>query len=290
MELTQLKQFKAVALTENLTTASKELFISQPALTRTIYKLENELGTPLFDRKDRKLKLNKAGKLVLAYTNMILQSEEAILSIGQADTSQNTVSICSSITDILATFIPKLYTAFPDLQINYELSKKTLNFQYYLTQNKFDLVISEQPIEHPSINSELLFFDQVYVVVPATNPLFNREELSLDDLVNETFVNYVDDNSISNLLLYMFNNENVHVIPLPNMTACCTMADINDYLMIVSSMASDYLYFSTERHYIPLMDSEKLGCSYYASYKKDKKKKVMPLIKWIQDQGTHLEK
>lgn len=54
MELNQLNQFKIVAETENLTKAAENiLFVSQPALSISIKKLEDELGTPLFDREGK---------------------------------------------------------------------------------------------------------------------------------------------------------------------------------------------------------------------------------------------
>ena len=62
MELNSLKQFLVVARLEHLSRAADELHIAQPSLSRTIARLESELGVPLFDRSGR-LRLNDTGKL-----------------------------------------------------------------------------------------------------------------------------------------------------------------------------------------------------------------------------------
>ena len=62
MELNQLHYFVEVARCENITRAAKELFITQPALSRVILRLEQELGTPLFDRHSGRVTLNEHGK------------------------------------------------------------------------------------------------------------------------------------------------------------------------------------------------------------------------------------
>src|SRR5688572_20754944 len=63
MELLQLKYFLTVAKLEHVTKAAQELHIAQPALSRTIQRLEEEdLGVPLFDRKARQIRLNPFGK------------------------------------------------------------------------------------------------------------------------------------------------------------------------------------------------------------------------------------
>lgn len=52
MKLSQLKQFQTVAQTGNIVEAANALFISQPALTKSIQELENEIGVPLFNREN----------------------------------------------------------------------------------------------------------------------------------------------------------------------------------------------------------------------------------------------
>ena len=73
MELNQLHYFVAVAKTENITKAAQDLFITQPALSRVILRLEHELGTPLFDRSGGRLTLNERGRIFLSYIKPALE-------------------------------------------------------------------------------------------------------------------------------------------------------------------------------------------------------------------------
>ena len=67
MELNQLHYFVTVAKVGNITKAAEQLYITQPALSRVILRLEEELGTPLFDRKGGRITLNRYGRTLLRY-------------------------------------------------------------------------------------------------------------------------------------------------------------------------------------------------------------------------------
>jgi LysR family transcriptional regulator, hydrogen peroxide-inducible genes activator len=66
MELDQLRYFLQIAERGNFTRAAEDLSISQPALSRSIQKLEEELGQPIFERKSRSVSLTDAGTLLQA--------------------------------------------------------------------------------------------------------------------------------------------------------------------------------------------------------------------------------
>ena len=67
MELHQLEYFRTLAHIKHFTNASKAIAVSQPALSRSIAKLESELGVQLFDRSDKQLELTAEGKKFLFY-------------------------------------------------------------------------------------------------------------------------------------------------------------------------------------------------------------------------------
>lgn len=73
MDIQQLRYFNTVVHLENVSKAAETLHISQSALSKQIQRLENELGFPLFDRKGKKIILNKAGKRFYASSEQILR-------------------------------------------------------------------------------------------------------------------------------------------------------------------------------------------------------------------------
>ena len=66
MDLLELRYFQAVARHQHVSRAAAELRVAQPALSRAIARLEAELGVPLFDRRGRRVRLNRFGAMFLA--------------------------------------------------------------------------------------------------------------------------------------------------------------------------------------------------------------------------------
>ena len=96
IELEQLKQLIAFAKYGTLSKAAEELYISQPALSRSIQKLEKTLEVELFDRKKNKMELNKNGKTVIQYVEKILNLvDEMEEKISKDNQVQNNFSIGS---------------------------------------------------------------------------------------------------------------------------------------------------------------------------------------------------
>ena len=75
MELEQLRQIDAVARAGTTSAAAAELHISQPALSRSIQRLEAEFGSPLFDREGRRVRLNEVGAVAVEWARQLLRDE-----------------------------------------------------------------------------------------------------------------------------------------------------------------------------------------------------------------------
>ena len=75
MEIYQLRQFAAVAKTENMTRAAQSLSMAQPAVSKTIRNLESELGAELFERTGKGLRRTEQGDILLRYARAILNAE-----------------------------------------------------------------------------------------------------------------------------------------------------------------------------------------------------------------------
>lgn len=97
MEIFQLIQFQAVAELEHMTRAAERLNLAQPALSRTIQNLENELEAPLFDRSGRRMRLNENGRILLRYSRQILSSiQDAKTRLLPARPVRSPASACAS--------------------------------------------------------------------------------------------------------------------------------------------------------------------------------------------------
>lgn len=118
MNLNQLKYFVVVANQESITKAASILYVSQPAVSKTIKQLEAELETKLFDRTGRTLKLNRAGKLFYSYVNDSLEELNRGVSAvkGGLDQTQYPISL---LMEVASPFIPSIVTnIIPNVRLN----------------------------------------------------------------------------------------------------------------------------------------------------------------------------
>ena len=108
-----LEYFLVVVKHLNISKAAKELFISQPALSKQISQLEAELGVSLFDRTKHSLKLTYAGEVLLSETNELFNKREELLQRVRAagNVSENDLHLCHMpgalnyhVADVLAQF------------------------------------------------------------------------------------------------------------------------------------------------------------------------------------------
>lgn len=113
MNLQQLQYFKVISQTKNFTTASNILSITQPALSKAISKLEEELDVQLFEREGRNIKITKYGEVFLKYAESALDYiEKGIEKIHDMKTNNDNIISIASTYCIGATFIPFLISNF----------------------------------------------------------------------------------------------------------------------------------------------------------------------------------
>ena len=79
MTLDQMRYFVTAAQLQNLSKAAEALHISQPSLSRSIARLEEELGTPLFCRQGRRVVLNEPGSRLLSSAQVVLRELDGVL-------------------------------------------------------------------------------------------------------------------------------------------------------------------------------------------------------------------
>ena len=93
----RLKVFHSVACNLSFTKASRELFISQPAISKHIHELEVQYKTPLFERTGSQIRLTRAGELLFSHTHSLLASYRQLDFGGFTFRCQyDNIPICSS--------------------------------------------------------------------------------------------------------------------------------------------------------------------------------------------------
>lgn len=125
IELYELRQFAAFAECGTLSEAAENLHLSQPALSRNMKKLEEELGISLFDRRKNRLELNKNGEYVLGLAKEILSKADSLVVEAQSfDRRHRTISLglCAPAPGWLVT--PRLSSLYPDKMIQTEIAEE----------------------------------------------------------------------------------------------------------------------------------------------------------------------
>ena len=189
MELLQLKYFQTVARLEHMTKAAEELQIAQPSLSKTIARLEEDLGVPLFDRKNRQLQLNQYGRLFLERVNRVfLELNEGKRELEELlERGQTQITLAVSIPRVLPQLVSSFLKTFPDIKFQ-QVLESTSSMKSLLEKAEIDFCISSVEIVGTDIVWEPLMTEQIYLVVPPDHPLARREKIYLHEVKDEPFI------------------------------------------------------------------------------------------------------
>ena len=217
MDFQQLKYFKAVATIGKIADAAESLFISAPALSTSISRLEKELGIRLFDRAGNRITLNAQGKIFLQHVNHILSDMEAAnqemhQSLAQINPSISFVSTNSLIWVNLITAFTSEFPQYTMACANCSLKNNGLPaHQHLLTayENEIPLPLKEE------LNIIPLFQSHPVVMIHKDHPLAQQSEIDVTQLVNEKLFMSQPDEMLHTRLTQLFN---LHGLPLPNDT------------------------------------------------------------------------
>ncbi|QGV04707.1 LysR family transcriptional regulator [Lactobacillus acetotolerans] len=193
MELRVLNYFVATAEEANMTRAAKKLLVSQPALSRQIADLENELGVKLFDRKPRHLTLTPAGQYLLGQAKEILS-----LSAKTKRNLQSTSVISGDLTiaagesigmQRIMNIISKIIKDHPTVKIHllsgdYNYAERKLNNGTV----DFAIIIGNVPISNYA-SLTLPEKDTWGILMPTDDPLAKKDVIKPEDLAGHSILN-----------------------------------------------------------------------------------------------------
>ena len=194
MEWHQLEYFKSVAQMQHVTHAAERLSISQPALSRSIAKLEDELGFPLFDRSGKGIVLNRYGQIFLQHVERAMQEISEGKQVIQDLLHPNHGSVSLSFLHSLGSnVVPGLLSKFlannPDIQ--FKLYQNSTNFLLdQLDAGEIDLCLCSPVNTREKIEWEPLFTEELFVIVPTGHRLAKRSSIELNEIKDEPVVTF----------------------------------------------------------------------------------------------------
>ncbi|WP_341282729.1 LysR family transcriptional regulator [Paenibacillus sp. FSL H8-0537] len=189
MELLQLQYFLTVARCEHVTEAAGKLHVTQSSLSKTIQRLEDDLGAPLFDRMGRKLRLNEFGRTFLRRTEKALfELEQGKREISDlASPEQGTLELAVTTASTLPSILREFRKNKPHIKFHVQMATLR-DMSTLLHRGEVDFCLSSPPIEGDDIECQILFSDPIIVSVPASHRFAERSSVSLAELKDESFV------------------------------------------------------------------------------------------------------
>ncbi|MBQ8663943.1 MAG: LysR family transcriptional regulator [Eubacterium sp.] len=214
MTLNQMKYFIAVARCLNFTEAAKSLFITQPALSRQISAMEEELGTELFVRDKKKLKLTPGGLILYNGLPELLKSYDTLVEEAKTANQGYQGHLRLGILDVYdisgepSTVLRKFQETYPQIQLSMaRLALGTLPDEIYKGNLDIILTYAFSLFDKPDlITVDIQKYDSC-LMINKNHPLAKKENLSFEDLKNEHFVQLAEKSStegfeyIQNLLV-----------------------------------------------------------------------------------------
>lgn len=190
MELEQLRQFDEIARCGTLQAAAERLHLSPSALSRSLKRLEEDLGQSLFDRTRNSMHINAAGRMALEHARLILAEERRLrddfAALAKRERTVRVASVAPAPTWRLSTLVLEQYPTTivePDIVSVDEVEWRLLN-------GTCDLAITAQQPKLPIIVSRQFMHEDLYANVPKGHELYDHASLTFAELDGHSFLVY----------------------------------------------------------------------------------------------------
>lgn len=189
MELSQLRYFVAIVEHGGMSRAAAALFTTQPNLSASLKKLENDLGFKLFDRSSGKLELTEGGQHFLNSARAALNMLEVGASSGKraASTSLRRVSVAATVNPFLFKHMHSFLEKNPDVCV-VQQSVSQDEIERGIIEQRIDFAVTYRTIDHPLVGWEPLASSGLCLLVGASSPLAQLDSVSVNMLKHEDFI------------------------------------------------------------------------------------------------------
>ena len=184
----RLKVFYTVALKLSYTKAANELFISQPAVTKHINELEQQLQTRLFNRKGSSISITPSGEILFRYAQKIFklytQLENELVEISEVTNGSLKLGASTTVAQyVLPKMLALFKKSYPLIEINL-INGNSDFIEQQIISEKIDLALVEGISHSPQINYESFAKDEIVLVVRSNNKFLQKNEIKAEQLLN----------------------------------------------------------------------------------------------------------
>jgi LysR family transcriptional regulator, cyn operon transcriptional activator len=186
MELRQLRTFLAVAETHHFGRAARTLHISQPAVSQQIRKLEEELGTPLFERRGRGARLLQAGETFRAYASRALEDvhagQRALGALRSLEMGDLRLAYIPSLTtDLVVPAVAAMLGKHPGLRL-IAVDGVARRIERLVAEGRADVGLGFAPSREPEVEAEAVLERRLVLVAPRRHPLMRQARVAAKKL------------------------------------------------------------------------------------------------------------
>ena len=190
MDITQLQYFLSIARVGSFTKAAGECYVSQPAVSQQIARLEEELGLPVFERQGRQVKLTDAGMILRQRAEQIMALLEDVKR-EITDDGETGHLVVGAIPTIAPYFLPQVLQSFhsshPQARVEV-VEAVTEELLKNCEQGDIDVGLLALPVEAKHLDTEELFEEELLLVVPAAHRLAAQKTIKVRSLTAEPFI------------------------------------------------------------------------------------------------------
>mgnify|MGYP002627401704 CR=1 FL=1 len=271
IEIYLLEQLVAFARHGTLLRAAEELHITQPALSHSMKKIEEQLGVQIFDRQNSKISLNETGRLAADYAARVMQADrEMIERVTAFDRSQRTISIGSCAPFPLQEIIPVLQDNMIGMAITSEIIDEDERLITGLKKRTCQLVILHEKAEHDDIFCQRYIDEKLYVTLPKAHSLAERASVSFDDLKDTRILVSAGVGFWMNVCREKMPEDNLLI--QKNHDAMGVLIEASSLPFFNSDRMMERGYMPPDRIAVPISDSQAKATYYIACMSEDKRK------------------
>ena len=213
-----LECFRLAGRLEHFSKAAKALHTSQPAISRAVSRLEEQLGVLLFERTGRSVRLTEQGRLLLARMDKahreLEDAQNAIMEMGRTKSRPIRIGFMRSLASrIIPQLVSSYREQYGDAQFRF-VSSITSPLVDLLEADELDLIFSSAPQDHPSVRWSKLYDQRFFAIGPRDSALLREDVIDVRDLANHPLITFRKTHSMRAIIEGIFENAGVspHVV------------------------------------------------------------------------------